>query len=58
MIEYADKRVHPTVNVTFHRNHDLRLDKFARDGRIPRSLAVVPCAIDLGHGMNVVGHRI
>ena len=58
MIQNSDKRVHPAMNVTFHPDHDFRFGESPRQGRIARSLTMVPFTIDFRHGMNVVRHGI
>ena len=58
MIQNADKRMHPAMNVTFHPNHDFRLEESARDRRIARALTVIPFAIDFSHRVDVVRYRV
>src|SRR5262249_50739991 len=50
--------VHPTMNVAFYRNHDFLPGKFTHQWRVTRALAMVPLAVDLGKGMNIMGDRI
>src|SRR3984957_9465341 len=53
-----DERMHPAVDVTFHPNHDFRLEKLARDRRISGALAVIPLAIHFSHWMDIMGYRV
>ncbi len=46
------------MDVALHVDHDLRLQELAVHWRIPGALAVVPLAIDLSHGMDVVGDGV
>src|SRR5579871_4087053 len=42
------------MDVALHRNHDLGFDELADQRRISRALAMIPFAVGLRQGMNVV----
>jgi hypothetical protein len=58
MIENTDVSVHPAMNIALDGDHDLGFYELAIERRIARSLAMIPLAIQVGHGMNVVGYGI
>lgn len=57
-IDNADEGVHPGMNVTLHGNQDLGLDEFPREGRIARSLTMIPFPVDFSERMNIMGDGI
>src|SRR4051794_6171514 len=58
MADNRDVRVHPTMDVAFHWNHDFRPTKFSHQRRIARALAVIPLTIKLCKRVNVVCDRV
>ena len=58
IVNHADVGVHPAMDVALDANHHFRLDESSFQGRIAGALAVVPLAVDLGHGMDVVRDRV
>src|SRR5580658_7927502 len=58
IVQDANPRVHPAMDVAFYGDHDFGLRKLARDRRVSCALAVIPLAVELGHGVDVVRDRI
>ena len=54
----ADIRMHPAMDVAFHRDHDFRSGEFSAQWLVPSALAVIPFPVCLCEWVNVVCNRI